>query len=175
MDKALIVADIRHKVRNWQQKNMPDLDLSKACFYYHVLAQEMLRQHLGTETRILVSAGSFSFPRINLALDDGFIDTHFSYMWNAKDPRTIDAISRNEMPEMHIWLAMPDRGEIFDITTCYLRSNCEIITGNKWLAPNPPDFIWCRLEDLPPGVVYKPDPTAVQYVIKMIKYTWRIP
>jgi len=115
-----------------------------------------------------------SWPKIKLPEeDDGVCNTHFTYLWEPQSPQTRFRISNNQMPEMHVWVILPDRQEILDMTTYYLKMNHDgSMPDSKWTAPDPPDYLWCRYNKLPPYVIYNPYPLAVDYVVQMVRKTW---
>jgi hypothetical protein len=168
MNKAQEVAKIRKDFHEWHAKFMPDLKFERSCFYQAVFTSQHLKTlNLG---RVLIAAGSMSYPRIDMSKDDGIMATHYSYVFEPYSLDTIASIENNMMPEMHVWVTLPDQGEIVDITTCYLKELCENHAGIKWLAPDPPDFIWSRT--LPEHVYYTPDPKAVLLIPYFFKLTW---
>lgn len=116
------------------------------------------------KVRAVLQAGSASWPRIDLAKDDGNIMTHFSYMFSDDAESMMDVLIRRRLPELHCWVGIVDTQEIIDPTTCYLKKQCERLTSMKWTAPEPPDFIWCSptSKDWPQGVVYRPHHAAFQ-------------
>lgn len=117
----------------------------------------------------LLQAGSMSWPRIRPEEDDGVINTHFSYVFEAISPATVLAIMNNRMPEMHAWVAVPPC-TIIDTTTRFLKQQCEKLTDMKWTADEPPDYLWCDTDDpeFPSGVMYRPDVVAIELANVML-------
>jgi hypothetical protein len=169
MNKKKIVANIRQNFEKWRKINMPNANPARMCMYQAVFTHSYLKS-MGSLGRVLISAGSHAFPRIDLKDDDGVVHTHFSYIF---DPNKVsEAIKTNTLPEVHVWVQLPDRGEIVDITTRYLKEQCETLSGLKWLAPDPPDFLWLSPNDLPEGVAYEPDMNACMLIEHFCKLTW---
>jgi hypothetical protein len=167
VDKVAVVSEIRRFADLWFAEHKPHVPKSAACFYWAVLTAAVLKDK-GIDIRI--QAGSLQWPRVKH--DDGKIATHFSYMWEPESPATIEAILENRFPELHVWVALPERRELVDVTTRYLKQQCEERAGMKWLAPKPPDFLWCSFDRMPKGVIYKPELSAIHYVLKIIRETW---
>jgi hypothetical protein len=170
MVKQEIVAEIRRQFHQWLNKWMPNADPSMMCFYLAVFTHGHLKE-MNIFGKCLISAGSFSIPRMNLEDDDGIVGTHFGYVFTP-NRAAIEAVENNRMPEMHCWVQLPDRQEIVDLSTCYAKEQCKKLTGLDWLTNDPPDFIWHNINELPAGVIYKPDPYAVALVQYFFKMTW---
>jgi hypothetical protein len=93
--------------------------------------------------RLIPQAGSASWRRLPHELDDGKPETatHFSYVYEeGTDPRPY--LARGILPECHCWAADPKRNEIVDLTTRFLPTVCDKLTGLAWLTPAPPSFVW---------------------------------
>lgn len=166
MDKDKIVVETIRAVIEWKRACAPELNLEQACFYWSVVGATHLC-HKGIKANVM--AGSMSWPRIKLPEeDDGIINTHFSYIWEPNSPATIKAILEGRMPEMHVWIYLLDTDEIIDLTTRYLVSQCTKLTGMRWSAPPPPDYLWCNRNDLPPDVVYQEHDSANKFAITLL-------
>jgi hypothetical protein len=119
--------------------------------------------------RPVIQAGTASWPRLKLPEeDDGVIATHFSYQWSPDEPPSFLAMLNDMLPEMHVWVALPDRNEVIDFTTGYLPEQCEFVSGMEWTAPNPPPFVWCKADRLPPHTVYQPHIDAIDCALAVI-------
>lgn len=154
-------------MNEWKTKCAPETDLSKSCFFWAVLTHAKLKEH---GFKALISAGSMMWPMAQSDYDD----THFSYVWSPDEPQSKAALASGGMPEMHCWVQLPFEQEIVDLTTCYLKKQCETVYGKPWRAADPPDYVWCKLADLPPGVIYEPHIDAVNLVAKMVNNLWGI-
>jgi hypothetical protein len=172
-DKPLLVREMRDYFAQWKSANQPDAQESRMCLYWSVLAQQYLKRK---GHKAIVAAGSMSWPKINLPdEDDGVCCTHYSYVWEPDSLETALMILTHQMPEMHCWVVLPKRQEILDVTTRYIRGLHDALDGqSKWTAPDPPDYLWCRWDELPPNVIYNPSRSAVDLVVKMVKRTWGV-
>ena len=113
--------------------------------------------------RALLQAGSMEFPMGGI--DDGVNATHFSYIWEPESAETRARIAREEMPEMHVWVGLPDSGEILDVTTCFHQTQARRL-GLLWRGPAPPPFLWERADQLPGrGVIYIPERRAIAWAL----------
>ncbi|QJW94622.1 hypothetical protein FTUN_2144 [Frigoriglobus tundricola] len=106
---------------------------------------------------------------------------HFSYDCSAEAPPTrkfasgliplvprADGHMQASLPEMHVWLACPESTEVIDFTTGLWPEACREATGEEWLAPHPPDYLWTFGSRLPQSVRYVPDRTAIDLVIAVL-------
>ncbi|MFO0824963.1 MAG: hypothetical protein U0792_17890 [Gemmataceae bacterium] len=155
------------------------LHLASNCLEFAWHGSQIIKEFAGA-SRTIIQAGSASWPR--LAIDDGVSPTHFSYEWNAADPNTrlfasghIPVVSRTDghlqasLPEMHVWLACPDSGEIIDFTTGLWPQACRETLGEAWNALLPPDYLWTFVSRLPDGVRYIPDRDAIDLAIAILR------
>ena len=112
--------------------------------------------------RALPQAGSMSWPILMPGdpEDDGVRPTHLSYEWGEGGVDSQLAIGMGALPEVHVWIGIPGTGEIVDFSTRWLRLAAERL-GLEWRTPEPPNYVWCRGEDLPAGVVYQPKLDAI--------------
>lgn len=159
------------------RRDQPDLTAQCLEFAWH--GYQIIKAYAGAP-RTIIQAGSASWPR--LAVDDGVSPTHFSYEWNADAPVTrmflsglIPLVPRNDghmsasLPEMHVWLAVPESEEIIDFTTGLWPAACLSTIGHEWLAPRPPEYLWTFGSRLPAGVRYVPDHDAIDLVIAVLR------
>jgi hypothetical protein len=168
--------DIYRRTREAVSAEQPHLAGNCLEFAWH--GYQIITAYAGAP-RTIIQAGSASWPR--LAVDDGVSPTHFSYEWNADDPNTrlfasglIQVVPRSDghfqaaLPEMHVWLAIPDSEEIIDFTTGLWPTACREMIGHEWLAPLPPEYLWTFGSRLPDGVRYVPDRAAIDLVIAVL-------
>jgi hypothetical protein len=140
---------------------------------HHCLLFALHLQHVleGMGCKTVFQAGSSSWPRVRLPEeDDGVIDTHFSHVFDAQE--VLRAALAGHLPEIHCWLAVPPpegrpeaEAVLIDPTTSALPEKCRLTTGMAWTAPPPPAFLWCRVDRLPPGVLYQPDVYAIEVAL----------
>ena len=142
------------------KKNATEIQVPKdsmACLY-HAAAVVMAAEEYGY--RFVIQAGTAAWPRINMAEDDGVSATHFAHEYQGEAEAIAISNDMAVMPEMHIWAAYVDGQEIIDTSTRYLKTQCEEIGGIRWLANDPPDFLWKKCSDLPRYWKYEADISA---------------
>ena len=157
--RAAVVDEIRREFA--AHYNGPDS--SMACLYWSFYACRVLERR---GERALVQAGTLEYPMGNL--DDGFSATHFSYVWEPGSAETRRRIAANEMPEMHVWVALPDDGELLDVTTCFFQAQARRL-GLTWKGEAPPPWLWERAELVRNrGAFYVPDRRAIAWALVAI-------
>ena len=77
------------------------------------------------------------------------------------------------LPEMHVWLACPDSGEIIDFTTGLWPTACRATLGLDWLAEVPPTYLWCLARHFPSGARYRPERAAIEAAIHFLQQQGR--
>jgi hypothetical protein len=77
---------------------------------------------------------------------------------------------RLQLPEIHVWVGLPDQNELLDFATKFLPEQAAK-EGLIWRTPPPPDFLWCGPSELPAGVIYKPDLDAIGFILDRIRKT----
>jgi hypothetical protein len=141
----------------------PDLKVipaSAACFYFAVFAIENLREK---GVRAILQAGTAGWPRIRPEQDDGVCPTHFSYVWSPLDPASRIALMQGLMPEVHVWAAIPETGEIVDFTSGKFPEQARKLVGFDWPGDLPPKYLWAR--KLPKGAYYTATMDATKFVL----------
>lgn len=138
----------------------PDAAPTALCFYYSAFGIEALRE---AGLRAVLQAGTASWPRIRPDQDDGVVMTHFSYLWSPNEIQSRLAVAQGAMPEMHVWIALPDTGELVDFTTAFWPTQAKLLTGMDWPGDQPPTYFWGK--ELPKGVQYKPVRDAVTFAL----------
>ena len=143
------------------------------CFYLAHFGALQIMEHGYTP---LIQAGSMSWPIIDPKDDDGVCCTHFSYVWGETvlSPE-IHLLVHGVLPEIHIWLAIRETGEIVDFSTNELKSQALLTAGLEWKAKDPPKFVWCIPDHLPEWVVYRPDTDAIKFVLRMLYRVFQPP
>ncbi len=122
--------------------------------------------------RALIQAGSMSWPIVPLGQDDGKSPTHFSYEWSPWREESQAALTLGLLPEIHVWVGLPDQNELLDFATKFLPEQAAK-EGLIWRTPAPPDFLWCGPSELPEGVLYKPNLNAIGFILDRIRKTNR--
>lgn len=138
----------------------------QACLYWAHYTVEVLKA-LGI--RAIIQAGSASWPRLRPDQDDGVSPTHHSYVWEPDSLVTKARLAAGDMPELHVWAAVPERGEIIDMTTRYWPEQCLLIQGLNWPGDKPPTYFWGTADELPDGVLYAPDMKAIALALHLLK------
>jgi hypothetical protein len=118
--------------------------------------------------RALIQAGSMSWPILPPHLDDGEQSTHFAYEWSPEREESQAAIKLGFLPEIHIWIGLPDLNALVDFSTKWFPQRAAQ-EGLIWRTPPPPDFLWCSPDELPARVVYQPSMDAIQFVLNRIQ------
>lgn len=151
--------------------------LAASCLEWAWWGYQRLRELPGSP-RVLIQAGSASWPRVAPHLDDGVSSTHFSYEWDTKSP--LASLARlgihvvmgqsigYALPEMHCWLGLPETQEIIDFTTGLWPEACYYRIGEPWLADRPPEYLWVQGKHLPQSVRYHADPDAIDLAILVL-------
>jgi hypothetical protein len=162
VDKDRIYERVRYRVERQCGENTP-----KACLFWAAHAMEALQAE---GLRAIVQAGTCLWPRVRPEDFDGLPPaepTHFGYEWQPDDPATLARIKAGLLPEIHVWVAVPDRaapggGVIVDFTTGYFPGNCPF----PWLGPMPPRYFWGGPGDLPDLTFYRAEPSAIAAVLR---------
>jgi hypothetical protein len=134
------------------------------CFYWSLTLMGVLLQK---GYRALIQAGSMSWPIVPAGQDDGKSPTHFSYEWSPWREESQAALKLGLLPEIHVWVGLPDQNELLDFTTKFLPEQAAK-ERLSWRTHQPPDFLWCGPSELPEGVIYKPDLAAIGFILERI-------
>jgi len=137
------------------------------CLYWSLTLMGVLLQN---GYRALIQAGNLSWPIVPPGQDDGTRSTHFSYEWSPWREESKAALKLGMLPEIHIWVGLPDQNELLDFSTKFLPQQAAK-EGLVWRTALPPDFLWCGPSELPDGVIYKPNLDAIGFVLNRIHRT----
>jgi hypothetical protein len=137
------------------------------CLYWSLTLIGVLVQN---GYRALIQAGNMSWPIVPPGQDDGKAPTHFSYEWSPWREESQAALKLGLLPEIHVWVGLPDQNELLDFATQFLPEQAAK-KGLAWRTAPPPDFLWCRPSDLPEGVLYEPDLNAIRFILDRIRRT----
>ena len=135
-----------------------------ACLYWSLTLMGVLIEH---GYRPLIQAGSMSWPIVKPGEDDGKNPTHFSYDWSPWREESQAALKLGMLPEVHVWVGLPDQNELLDFSTKELPEQAAA-NGLTWRTKPPPDFLWCKPSGLPEGVLYKPNLHAIAFILQRI-------
>jgi hypothetical protein len=148
-----------HKVWGAEFEDMPDFG---RCIPWTVCGIEILRER---GFNPVIQAGSLQWPMVSPENDDGVRMTHLAYMWTPDEPLSQLALAHGRLPEMHVWIGLPDRVEFVDFSTGALRKWADA-SGLEWTAPDPPKFFWSN--QLLPGVRYVTSRQAISCALAFI-------
>jgi hypothetical protein len=162
--KLEIYRATRNRYRQWYADQA---EHGGGCFYWTLTLMGVLLQK---GYRALIQAGSMSWPIVPPGQDDGKAATHFSYEWSPWREESQAALTLGLLPEIHVWVGLPDQDELLDFTTKFLPLQAAK-EGLAWHTPPPPDFLWCGPSELPEGVIYKPDLDAIGFILDRIRNT----
>jgi hypothetical protein len=132
-----------------------------SCLYWSLTLTSILLQ---CGYRALIQAGSMSWPIVKPGEDDGQNPTHFSYQWSPWREESQAALKLGLLPEIHVWVGLPDQNELLDFSTKFLPEQAAK-EGLIWRTAPPPDFLWCGPSELPDSVMYKPDIAAIGFIL----------
>ena len=151
---------------------------SRGLFLLAAAAQWAIRQHM-PEVQTIITAGTANFRFRTEENDDGISATHFSYEFE-----TMAAIARaanGDLPEMHAWVVVhPEtrditKMELVDLSTGDQLDQMKRIVGLEWDKELlPPDYLWCRADHIPDGILYRSHPAARQIAMHFLerRSTW---
>jgi hypothetical protein len=161
MNFMLNVAMIRE---TFEQIRPKDLDPCGGCLIWTLSVWKVLSR----EHRVIFQAGTCLWPRVRPEDDDGLVATHFGYEWHPEDPETQRRIAGGTiLPEMHVWAALPESNEILDFSTGGLVDQCRRLIHADWPGEKPPPYLWTYVNNMPPGVIYRPDVDATVYALRL--------
>lgn len=166
LSKSELVALIREEQRRIESLQVGTfIPESKDCLFATLAAMRILRKHYYDAH---FQAGTMSWPMVTSDKDDGKSPTHFSYVWSPESPASKIARILGGMPEIHCWVAIPQKELIIiDTQTKYFRQNAEEI-GFVWQAPDPPDFLWCEVNKIPDSTIYHAYERAIKFAYHAI-------
>jgi hypothetical protein len=133
-----------------------------SCLYWSKIAINLLAS-MGL--RAILQAGDLQWQMVPHELDDGVSSTHFSYMWS--DKRDMIFNPSGELPEIHVWVGLPEQNEIVDFSTGGFKKRAIEHHGLPWLGPDPPLYLWGPPPD---RTIYHPFLEATLFAKKLIDY-----
>jgi hypothetical protein len=145
----------------------PDVEPHRACIYLTRIGLEVIRQH--TSHRAVVQAGTMQWEVVPRHLDDGVMGTHLAFKWSPREFNSVMNMAAGGIPEMHVWIALPERNEIVDFSTGTFPAFAQTL-GVKWLSPPPPDFLWQDVgQAAAEGHFYEPNGAATELAWRIIQ------
>lgn len=180
MKIADMIETIRVRVRNrLAEFEGGEVKIEASCFWHVLITWRFLTERIKDGTlpkgsRVLIQAGSMSWPIVYPVNDDGISPTHFTYKYERNNPdNLILQVLYGALPEMHCWnaLMVPNQPPVLiDLTPRYLKHQMEWTCKNakdmKWLTADPPDYIWGVGDSIPALVYYEPDMAAIATVLR---------
>lgn len=161
-EKRDIYMEVRALYQDWYSNE----EKFGSCFYWAHAGWKVMTDH-GFD--VLFQAGSLSWPMVPREEWITNPITHFSYVWSPETPQSQTMLKAGKLPEIHVWLALPQRMELVDFSTgtlpTHAQANHELA---RWTGPKPPDFLWCRFADIPEGVFYDVNRDATKLLLRKI-------
>lgn len=170
IEKDLIYEQARQII---QERKPEILETGGGCMYWTAAAIEAVTLEF-PGTRIIVQAGTCLWPRLSEEMGRKLTQepTHFGYVWESDSLTTALRLAMGALPEMHAWAALPVEQEIIDLTTGFFPQECGKILQKTWRHTLPPTYFWGGVNDLPEGVVYRPDPGATFHAMRYSHNFW---
>jgi len=141
----------------------PELVWHRSCLIWSVAAMIRLRyDDLDPQIR----AGTMLWPRMREHKPND-LDL-FGYRFRPTHPQSVALMAAGELPELHVWLEIPTKNFIVDLTTGYLPKACLEFTKLPWLNEPPPEYLFTKKEDIPERVIYAHDDHALSISIKRL-------
>lgn len=128
------------------------------CLYWALTGMRALRRR-GVDAQL--QAGTAYWPNVRPEQDDGVSCNVFGYEFKAT-PRVVRQAVEGEMPEMHCWIGVYETQEIIDFTTGYWPEQAKRLADMDWPGDLPPKYLWCKVNELPDGVIYHPFMQAIK-------------
>jgi hypothetical protein len=151
------------------------------CLEFAMQTLRAIQDARGRAVRAILQAGTAGWPYIADEDDDGVMPTHFTYMWDdacnamerlragmlngfVRDGKILAAL-----PEIHIWVALPQTGEIIDMATGFWPEAAKEAMGVEWQCERPPAFLWATAAQMPARARYEPSMSAIQFVLTLLR------
>src|ERR1700740_1692326 len=110
-EKLEIYQATNNRYREWYQNQAGQ---GGQCLYWSLTLMGVLLQR---GYRALIQAGSLYWPIVPPGEDDGKSPTHFSYEWSPWREESRVALKLGLLPEIHVWVGLPDQNELLDFST----------------------------------------------------------
>jgi hypothetical protein len=117
--------------------------------------------------RATPQAGKAYWPRLHLEHCGGpDPDEAFGFEGNLDSPASRAALADGDLPEIHVWVGLPDSQELLDFSTGDWPGLCQQFLGKDWPGPKPPRYFWASAsQGLPAGVCYLPSEAAIAFAV----------
>lgn len=153
MNKDEIYKEARALLLKWYGEKM--LAEPGACLYWTQVAMNILHNR---GERVVFQAGTMLWTCTKP-------DLAFGYEWTPDEPFSREALAVGQLPEVHMWCALPDRNEIIDFSTSGFKRIAQEQHGFNWDTPDPPLYLW----GWPPqGSFYRAIPEATIFMLHWI-------
>jgi hypothetical protein len=160
--KKRIVKEARRLAR----RTFPEMrGKTGACLVLSWAVVEAARRH---GVRLVLQAGSAYWPRVTDKTDDGDEPNVFEYRFEEHAPATVARVLAGELPEMHVWAADPETGELVDLTYGDQPAQCLELAGLTWKAPKPSPYFWGTPDRLPKLTSYEANVAAIQVTLAFL-------
>ena len=140
-------------------------DRGMGCLYWMWCTMQELSSRGITCTP---QCGSLSVRIIPKDLDDGKMNTHYSFQWSPHEPMSVAALKMGCLPEIHCWVGIISTQEIVDMSVHYI-PRAVSMAGFKWQMPPPPKYLWVKAKDVPEAFIYEPDREATLYAMRLLQ------
>lgn len=152
-------------VRRYMEANYQGENLAAACLHFAATTL-MFLERAGVYG--CLQAGTASWPR-HPDRDHEF--GQFSYHWEV-DMQVIGRhLMAGTLPEMHVWVGLPQDQMIVDLTTGYQMRQCIETARMEWLTASLPEYIWCSGRELPGRYVYEASKSATMLAYRLLAET----
>ncbi len=163
MNKARVVEQTRKLV----MARWPTLIHSNGACLYMTYGLMFVLTEMGK--RPILQAGSCDWPRLTPEQDDGIAPNFYGFVWEPDSLDTFAWLLSNTLPEMHVWCGLPEDNEIIDLTCGTFPLHCRKTLGLDWPGHQPPDYLWCKCNEVPRGVTYIADERAMDVAYAFIR------
>jgi hypothetical protein len=163
MNKDQIFQEVRQLFVSWYGEHLAD---KGACLYWTQCGMRVFKKH---GRRAVLQAGTMLWQVLNdITIPE--VPTHFGYQWDPCDEFSQEQMKRGLLPEIHIWIALPDENQIVDFSTGSFKKLCMEQHGLPWETPDPPEYFWGSPEELAQlgQIAYWPNRQAIDFAWRFI-------
>lgn len=169
MNKVNFVQEVRQAVL----EDFPELENSVgSCLYSSLYTVLLLGKKHGIKA--ILQAGTMGWRVVKPELDNGIGITHFSFQWSPDTLASKIAVATGNLPEMHVWVGIPDTQELIDINTNIVPKFLQLMCPEQvWSADMPPDFLWTSVKGWSHDCYYEPVMEATVLAQRVATYLLR--
>lgn len=155
-------AEIIRDAERLYQLHFGSLDESALCCLYWSWCAVSAARMRGV--RLVLQAGSAYWRITPETAEVEGKPNFYGYSWKGPQP-----IEGQPLPEVHVWVANPQKQILIDMTARFQKDNAEA-SGLQWKTPAPPDVIWGKPEQLAKqGYLYLPHKEAILFAQTLLK------